>query len=89
MGICQSDIDRIIQPGNVLIDIHEKHSLLQLGQALPWRDLVEIIMPELKKTNAGHWWVGRILKVRIHLGTYLLQQLFNKTDRHITITIAT
>jgi transposase, IS5 family len=83
MGICQSGIDRIIQPGNVLIEIHEKHPLLKLGRALPWKDLVEIIMPDLKKTCAGQWWVGRKLKIRIHLGAYLLQQLFNKTDRQI------
>ena len=83
MSICQSGIDCIIQPGKVLVDIDEKHPLIQLGQALPWRDLVELILPDLKKTSAGYWWVGRKLKVRIHLGVYLLQQIFNKTDRQI------
>lgn len=83
MSICQSGIDSQIQPGKVLVDIDERHPLIQLGQTLPWRDLVELILPDLKKTSAGCWWVGRKLKVRIHLGAYLLQQLFNKTDRQI------
>lgn len=83
MSICQSGIDTRIQPGRVLVDIHDKHPLVKLGQHLPWRDLVELVLPDLQKTNAGYWWVGRKLKVRIHLGVYLLQQLFNKTDRQI------
>nr|WP_083821351.1 transposase [Legionella drancourtii] len=45
--------------------------------------LVETILPDLKKTKGGYWWLGRKLRVRIHLGVYLLQQLFNKTDRQI------
>jgi IS5 family transposase len=83
MSICQSGIDARIQPGKILIDICERHPLIQLGRSLPWRDLVELILPDLKKTSAGYWWVGRKLKVRIHLGVYLLQQIFNKTDRQI------
>lgn len=72
MSIRQSGVDCIVQPGRVLVDISEKHPLIQLGQALPWGDLVELILPDLKKTRAGHWWLGRQLKVRIHLGVYLL-----------------
>jgi hypothetical protein len=83
MSICQSGVDCVIQPGRIIVGISEKHPLIQLGQALPWRDLVELILPDLKKTSAGCWWLGRKLKVRIHLGVYLLQQLFNKTDRQI------
>ena len=37
----------------------------------------------MQKTDKGQWWLGRKLKLRIHLGVYLLQQLFNKTDRQI------
>ncbi|ANN95900.1 TPA: transposase [Legionella pneumophila] len=45
--------------------------------------LVETILPDLKKTKGGCWWLGRKLRACIHLGVYLLQQLFNKTDRQI------
>ncbi len=44
-------------------------------------DLADIILPDLKKTPTGKWWLGRKLQLRIHLGVYLLQLLFNKTDR--------
>lgn len=83
MSICQSGVDAIIQPGKLLVDISDKHPLIQLGKALPWRELFELILPDLKKTSAGCWWLGRKLKVRVHLGAYLLQQLYNKTDRQI------
>jgi transposase, IS5 family len=83
MSICQSGIDSKTKAGKVLVDISEKHPLIQLAQSLPWKDLVELILPDLKKTKSGMWWSGRKLKVRIHLGVYLIQQLFNKTDREI------
>lgn len=83
MSICQSGVDCKIEAGAVLVNITAQHPLIQLGQALPWRVLVELIVTDLKKTRKGSWWLGRKLKVRIHLGVYLLQQLFNKTDRAI------
>jgi hypothetical protein len=83
MSICQSGIDVTIAAGKVLVNVAEQHPLMQLGRALPWRELSELILPDLKRTSAGHWWVGRKLKVRIHLGVYCLQQIFNKTDRQI------
>jgi len=83
MSICQSGVDSKTEATKVLVDITEKHPLVQLAQALPWRELVDLLLPDLKKTKAGAWWLGRKLKVRTHLGVYLLQQLFNKTDREI------
>lgn len=83
MSICQSGIDRKTQAGSVVIDVIVDHPLIKLSQSLPWQGLVDVILPDLKKTKAGRWWLGRKLKVRTHLGVYLLQQLFNKTDRQI------
>jgi transposase, IS5 family len=83
MSICQSGIDCNIQAGKILVEITANHPLIKLGQALSWQELVDLILPDLKKTKAGHWWLGRKLKVRTHLSVYLLQQLFNKTDRQI------
>lgn len=83
MSICQSGIDSKTEGARILVDITEKHPLIRLSQSLPWRELLELILPDLQKTKAGAWWLGRKLKVRIHLGAYLLQQLFNKTDREI------
>lgn len=83
MSICQSGVDCEVKPAGVLVKVTSKHPLIQLAQALPWRELVDLLLEDLKKTPANKWWFGRKLKVRIHLGVYLLQQLFNKTDRQI------
>jgi transposase, IS5 family len=83
MSICQLGIDDQVEAAPVLLTINETHPLIQLAQALPWRELFELVLPDLKKTESGEWWRGRKLKVRIHLGVYLLQQLFNKTDREM------
>jgi len=83
MSICQSGVSCDVQAGKILIDITEQHPLIRLSQSLPWGEMVEVILPDLKRTKTGCWWLGRKLKVRSHLGVYLLQQLFNKTDRQI------
>ena len=50
--------------------------------ALNWEELGQIILPDLKKSTCKlQWWLGRKLKVRTHLGVFLLQQLLNETDR--------
>lgn len=49
---------------------------------LHWPTLFEIVIPDLKKTTSkGFWWMGRKLIIRIHLGAYILQRLYNLTDR--------
>lgn len=83
MSICQTGIDCSPKFGSILINVPEVHPLTQLALILPWQELLDLIMPDLKKTATGKWWLGRNLKVRTHLGVYLLQQLFNKTDRQI------
>ena len=43
--------------------------------------MLEAILPDLQRTDKKHWWMGRPLRVRIHLGVYVLQQMFNLTDQ--------
>ena len=81
MSISDSGIDCNPKFGPISVTIMKTHPLIQLALPLPWRVLFDLIMPDLKKTAAGKWWVGRKLQVRIHLGVYLLQQLLNLTDR--------
>jgi hypothetical protein len=83
MSICESGIDGKIQAKKILMDVLEQHPLIKLGQSLPWRALFELVLEDLKKTHKNSWWLGRKLKVRMHLGVYFLQQIFNKTDREI------
>ena len=83
MSICYSGLDRNTQAAQIVIDVTNKHPLVQLAQVLRWQELVNLVQADLQKTATGKWWLGRKLKLRIHLGVYLLQQLFNKTDRQI------
>ena len=43
-----------------------------------------MVLPDLQRTTAkGKWWLGRKLMLRIHLGAFLLQWLYNLTDRQV------
>lgn len=67
--------------GKVVIEVSQEHRLLKLGRHLAWEKMLELILPDLQRTEKKHWWMGRPLRVRIHLGVYILQQMFNLTDR--------
>ena len=45
--------------------------------------MFEIILPDLRQTPKGQYHRGRKLKIRAHLGVFLLQQFYNRTDRQI------
>lgn len=84
MSIHEDGLQCKVKGGDIIINVEEKHPLITLSNTLPWFELFEIILPDLKNSTAkGKWWCGRALKVRIHLGVYILQQLFNKKDRQI------
>ena len=69
---------------SIVIDVTPCHPLMKLMNAIDWEQLSKFIMPDLKKsTSKLKWWLGRKLKMRTHLGVYLLQQLLNETDRGI------
>ena len=84
MSICFSGLDTpcCVQP--VTIDVSSAHPLIQLAQVIPWQALADMVLPDLKCTTAkGKWWLGRQLTLRIHLGAFLLQWLYNLTDRQV------
>jgi hypothetical protein len=83
MSICESGIDSKAIPSSVSINVTGKHPLIKLAQSLPWREMCDVVLSDLKNTPTKKWWLGRKMKVRIHLGVYLLQQMFNKTDRQV------
>jgi IS5 family transposase len=84
MAIDLSGQDILPTEGVVTIEIRNSHPLIQLSRALPWRMFVELVVKDLKNTTSkGCWWIGRKIKVRIHLGAYLLQRIYNLTDRKI------
>ena len=81
MSLNLEGFDNKIEGTTLALTVDDNHPLLKLANALPWETLLELILPDLKETKQLLWWVVRPLKVRLHLGIYLLQQLFNLTDR--------
>lgn len=84
MSICSSGLDAPCHGQLVTIDVASTHPLIQLAQVIPWPALAELVLPDLEQSTAkGKWWLGRKLKLRIHLGAFLLQWLYNLTDRQV------
>lgn len=85
MGLCLSGIDETFNE-DTFVKVHVKttHPLMLLMNSLNWKELFKIAEPDLKSTTSKlKWWLGRKLKIRMHLGVYILQQLLNETDRGI------
>ncbi|MBA8667540.1 transposase [Holosporaceae bacterium 'Namur'] len=88
MSISESGIKSKIKSGEVNIKVAANHPLIKLGNVIEWEELKELVLPDIKaSTKKSKWWLGRKLKLRIHLGAYMLQQLLNKTDRQIEYDI--
>ena len=84
MSICDMGIKDKVQGGKLTISITAGHPLVLLAKALPWEQMYTLILPDLKNTTTKkQWWRGRKLKVRIHLGAYILQQIYDKKDREM------
>jgi transposase, IS5 family len=84
MSICSSGLDAPCAGQPVTIAVAPTHPLIQLAQVIPWPALAELVLPDLKQSTAkGKWWLGRKLKLRLHLGAFLLQWLYNLTDRQV------
>jgi len=84
MSICDAGIKDKVCGGKLTINITEQHPLVLLAKSLPWEQMYTLILPDLKNTTKRkQWWRGRKLKVRIHLGAYILQQMYNKKDREM------
>ena len=84
MSLDYSGLAHLIISARITMTVNEQHRLIKLANNLPWPELVELILPDLKATTSKlTWWLGRPLQVRTHLGVYLLQQLLNATDRGI------
>ena len=88
MTLDLSGQERLPHGGVVQIDVDERHPLIELAKALPWKALMDLVVADLKKTTPrGFWQLGPKMKVRVHLGAYLLQRIYNLTDRRIEYQI--
>lgn len=84
MSICESGMQSQVKTGKISVEVSENHPLIMLALSIPWVELYKIISNDLKQ---GRWWLGRKLKVRVHLGAFIIQQLYNLTDRQIEYSI--
>ena len=75
-------VSKLLKAQKIIVEVSPTHPLIKLMNALDWEQLNQVILPDLKKTTSKlKWWLGRKLKIRTHLGVFLLQQLLNETDR--------
>jgi len=84
MSLDVSGGDVAVTPIPVTIVVTGEHPLIKLAGALPWALLMTLVVADLKQTTAkGLWWMGRRLLVRVHLAAYILQKIYDLTDRQV------
>lgn len=81
MSLDVEGFDSTIKGISLSLTITDEHPLVKLANRLPWQTMLEKILPDLQRTEKFLWWRGRPLRIRIHLGIYLLQKMLNLTDR--------
>ena len=81
MSLCKDGLDAKVKGGKVTLIIEDSDPLIRLANLIDWNFLAELARPDLEKTKKGFWWLGRKLKLRIHLGVMILQMLYKWTDR--------
>ena len=82
MSISYSGRDRKVEAEAVRIEILKDNPLLALANALPWPTMMDLVVGDLKATTAGGmWWIGRKLLLRVHLAIFILQKIFDLSDR--------
>ena len=88
MSICDSGIGSKVISGQVTVRINDSHPLVLLANTLPWQLMFDMILLDLKNSTAKlKWWLGRKIKVRVHLAAFILQQMYDLTDREVEYAI--
>lgn len=84
MSIDVSGASSKLKSTNISIEVNKNHRLILLANSLPLTDMVELVVEDLKNTTAkGFFNRGRRLVVRIHLMIFILQKIFDYTDRKV------
>ena len=84
VSICDSGIGSKLLGQIISINVPSDHPLIILANQLPWEAMYALIEEDLRSTTPLkklHY--GRKLKSRIHLGVYLLQKMYDFTDRQM------
>ena len=81
MSLCYSGLNTKVRGHPVAIFVEQDHPLVELAQVIPWQELADLILPDLQKsTKKGFIHLGRPLRLRSHLGAFLLKIIFDLTD---------
>lgn len=82
MSICDSGIGIKLFSQSITINVPTEHPLIILANELPWEEMFCLIENDLKNSVLSKkFHYGRKLKGRVHLGAYLLQKMYDFTDR--------
>ena len=89
MSLCKDGLNTKIKGGKITVEVEDAHPLIQLGNLIDWPHLSDLAQEDLERTKKGFWWLGRKLKLRVHLAVMILQMLFKWTDRLTEVRIKT
>ena len=81
MALCRDGFGTKIKGGEVLMKVKDTEPLIKLSNMIDWGHLGDLAQPDLEKTKKRFWWLGRKLKLRVHLAVMILQMLYKWTDR--------
>ena len=87
MTIDLSGMDAKVSGREISILVKSDDPLVMMANLLNWGNLYSIILPDLKNTPGGMLNVGRKIQIRPHLGAYILQSMFNLTDRETELRV--
>ena len=51
MSLNYEGFDATVEGTTISIEVFNNHPLLKLANTLPWEDMLQIILPDLKETN--------------------------------------
>lgn len=83
MSLCLQGLDAKLTGTLVTVEVAANEPLTALANALDWRAIAALALPDLKRTAKGCWYLGRRLSLRSHLAVMILQALLKETDRGI------
>lgn len=83
MSLCDQGLDATLTDTALTVAVSATDPLVRLANALDWRAIAALAIPDLKRTAKGCWYLGRRLSLRSHLAVMILQTLLKETDRGI------
>lgn len=88
MSICDSGLSSKVFGKSIIIEVDENHRLIKLANKLPWQEMFALVCEDLRvSTLSKTLHFGRKLNVRVHLGVYLIQKMYDLKDRATELAI--